>query len=107
MRLHTDGSQTLLGDYLGVAVRTAIPVEFGTKCILLLAQDANTASTFHNVLCITQDGDLVWKADLPQTPDAFVEIGMEAGAFYATSWSGFRVSLDLTNGRILSREFVK
>jgi hypothetical protein len=102
-----DGSLSWSGQYNGIAVRSAVPIEDGKRCILLLDPDANRNPTFENLLCIDQMGNRVWTAKLPTSPDVFVTLDARAEGIWANTWSGFKVLLDRHSGLELKRAFVK
>ena len=64
---------------------------------------------FHdeNLVRVTDSGELVWRAELPQTGDWWVECRFEAGAIYANSWSSYLVRVDLASGEALAKTFTK
>ena len=104
---NADGSISWSDTYGGQKVRTALPLEGGSRCVILLDTDASKQAVFRNLFCVGQDGDTIWTADLPETHDAFVSVEMGADGLHANSWSGFRVTLDLVNGRAIGWEFTK
>jgi hypothetical protein len=103
----SDGSKSWSGHYNGVAIQSAIPIDDGKRCILLLDPDADQRSAFENLLCIDQKGDIVWTAELPTSSDAFVAIAPSKEGIWANTWSGFRVLIDEQSGEELKRTFVK
>lgn len=63
-----------------------------------------------NLVAITPAGDLAWIADLPDSSggESYVSISRaEDGGLCATSWSGYRVSIDGRSGAIVRRAFTK
>jgi hypothetical protein len=95
------------GPYLGQRVKTALPIDQGAKCILLLDRDDYTANIFKNLLCIDRSGSVVWVAPLPGSPDSFVEARMAPDGLHAGSWSCYDLVLDPQSGKVLSQVFVK
>ena len=102
-----DGSKSWSGQYNGVAIKSAVPIDGGKRCILLLDPDANQRSAFENLLCIDQNGNAVWTAKLPTSADVFVTIDAKEEGVWANTWSGFRVLIDEHSGTELKRAFVK
>lgn len=62
-----------------------------------------------NIVCVADDGSVVWRAELPpgSQPDAYVAVSVGDTEISASSWSGYRVVLDAETGRILRSDFVK
>ena len=102
-----DGSQSWSEQYNGVAIKSAIPIDAGKRCILLLDPNANQRSAFENLLCIDQQGKPIWTAKLPTSSDVFVRIDPMAEGIWANTWSGFKVLIDERTGVELKRAFVK
>jgi hypothetical protein len=102
-----DSSQSWSGQYNGVAIKSAVPIDAGKLCVLLLDPDANQRSAFENLLCIDQQGNRIWTAKLPTSPDVFVRINMKAEGIWANTWSGFKVLFDERSGAEIRRSFVK
>lgn len=84
----------------------ALPLD-ANKCLVLLDRMANKQEVFENLLCIRRDGSVVWKAELPEQPDAFVEFEMTDNGLHAWTWSCWMLIIDLETGKIIQREFVK
>jgi hypothetical protein len=94
-------------EYNGAAIKRAIPIEGGSRCILLLDPDASKRSVFEDLLCIDRSGRLVWMAGLPSNPDVFLEVALTSEGIVANTWSGLKILLDQRTGRELKRIFVK
>ncbi len=88
-------------------VASALPIDNNSRCIVLLDILASKESQFRNLLCIERDGNVVWKAELPVSQDAFVSFQMTTDGLVANSWSGYRVILNPATGKIMERQFVK
>lgn len=95
------------GDYLGMKVIAALPIDDGCKHLILLEPMASGQQTFENLLCVKPDGSLIWKAQLPQIQDAFVSFQSSADGLFANTWGGYRVRLDAMTGMIIDWQFVK
>ena len=104
---NADASYTWSGQYNGIEIKRAVPIENGKLCILLLDPDASKRSTFENLLCIDRRGRPVWTATLPTSPDAFLDIASTPAGLLAKTWSGLTILLDQRAGTELRRTFVK
>src|SRR5438552_8610468 len=102
-----DGSLKWHGLYRGQKVKTALPIEQGEKCILLLDEADYSKNLIYNLLCIDRAGSVIWTAPLPSCPDSFVQIKLGGDSLHAQSWSGYRLVLDLQSGKVLSEVFIK
>ena len=85
----------------------ALTVDDDSKCLILLDTVASKEPTFENLLCVERNGNVVWKAELPQSNDAFVSFEQTAEGLVANTWSGYRVRLDPATGKLMERQFVK
>lgn len=101
------GSLSWRGDYSGMRVVAVQPVGDGSKCIVLLDMPAKKEPNFGNLLCLNRDGSLEWKAELPETNDAFVSLQMIEGVLSANTWNGFHVTLNPATGKSMQWKFVK
>jgi hypothetical protein len=101
-----DGVISWNGSYQGMKVAAASPID-AAKCLILLDRMASKQEVFENLLCVGHDGDVVWKAELPDQPDSFVEFELKADGLRAWTWSCWMLKLDLQTGKIIEREFVK
>lgn len=102
-----DGTHSWSGSYEGIPVRTAIPLNEGRRWIILLDPDADLRSAFENLLCIDQNGVLVWKAKLPTSSDVFVAVAVDPEGILGATWSGFNLRFDENTGAEVDRVFVK
>jgi hypothetical protein len=94
------------GDYRGMKVAAATPID-NSRCVILLDTAASKQEVFENLLCVERSGNVVWKAELPDQPDAFVRFEMTAHALRAWTWSAWMVRLDPSTGKTIAREFTK
>jgi hypothetical protein len=101
-----DGAITWTGTYQGMKVAAASPID-DTRCLILLDRMASKQEIFENLLCVERNGDVVWKAKLPEQPDSFVEFELTPNGLRAWTWSCWMLTLDLATGKILERQFVK
>jgi hypothetical protein len=106
--IQRDGDSTICsGRFEGASIKSAIPLDNGARCILLLDPDASSASVFENLVCIDRGGDLIWRARLPTGPDVFVAVAQASEGIVATTWSGLSILLDVDSGREQARSLVK
>jgi hypothetical protein len=84
-----------------------VPLDGGDLRVLLLDPDASKHAAFENLLCIAKNGNLVWKAKLPTSPDAFLDVAVTSEGLQTSTWSGFTILLDSTTGAELKRTFAK
>ncbi|MGP0093126.1 MAG: hypothetical protein ACLPKB_24775 [Xanthobacteraceae bacterium] len=103
---YADGSVSW-SEYFGGKVKTAIPLDDGVHCVLLLDRATMELGADRNLICVARDGRIVWVAKLPQTHDAFLRVQMEGGKLYAHSWSSYRVTLDPATGETTELVFTK
>lgn len=101
-----DGSVLFEGAFEGVRILAAFVIH-GNRCVILLDPDGWKEPTFENLLCVNSAAHLIWRAELPQTHDAYVRAEWCADKLRAWSWSGYKVQLDADTGRILADEFTK
>jgi len=63
---------------------------------------------FNNLFAVAARGERVWVAELPESgTDEYVGIPSRDHPLVASSWSGFRCTLDMATGRILRKVFTK
>jgi len=105
--LRDGGSTICSGCFEGAVIKSAIPLDNGARCILLLDPDASSASAFENLVCIDRAGAVVWRARLPTSPDVFVAVLQVPEGVLAKTWSGLSILLDLDSGREQARSLVK
>lgn len=103
----SDGSPSWTDTYRGKKVQTALPIDEGRRCIILLDSDAAEKGVVRNLFCIGQDGREIWTAELPGFPDCFVDAELTSEGLYAHSWSGYGLVLDPMSGHVLSSQFTK
>ena len=102
-----DGSVSWQGDYEGMPVIAMLSVKSNLAWIILLDPLATKQPTFENLLCIAHDGRVLWRAELPETHDCFVEVQVRPVGPIAATWSGYRVKLNPDTGRIAEWQFAK
>ena len=116
---NTDGSYSARGEYEGNAIEDAF-IQNRKRCILLLRRHRETAkrlveawesdpaanaypSVFKNLVCIDANGTCKWSADLPDYPDQFVAMKSLAGLIFASTFSGWRLTLWAATGKEIRR----
>ena len=60
-----------------------------------------------NLVNIDSQGRIVWKASPPGTQDSFTHMTWDDETLAANTWSGYRVGVEMQNGRVTVREFTK
>ena len=88
----------------------AIPNRSDRLC--LLAYDTVGAPRcYRNLTLRSAHGEVIWTAELPKTDselfDAYVSMELGSEGVVAYTWSGFRTTIDLHSGKILSAVFTK
>jgi outer membrane protein assembly factor BamB len=101
-----DGAFSWSGNYRAMKIVAALPID-GERCLILLDTAASKEKVFENLLCVDCSGSTVWKAALPDQPDAFVKFEMTVNELCAWTWSGWALRLEPATGKILERHFVK
>jgi hypothetical protein len=90
-----------------VPVLQVLTLPGGDGCLVLLDFSATKKPTFENLFKVGTDGAIVWKAELPQSHDAFVSMSDCGDHVEANTWNGYRVEIDLESGRAKRTWFVK
>ena len=89
-------------------VKTAFRIE--DKIIVLYDPDSDTKKfgQFPNLIAFSLQGEKLWIAKLPtnESGDAYVEIE-STEPLVAYSWKGFHCSIDISNGKILEKRYVR
>ena len=84
-----------------------LPLSDGCDCLVLLDYAGSNRPTFENLLRVDRSGAIVWVAQLPDSNDAYVDVYSSETGIEASTWSGFRVRIDITTGRMVERHFTK
>jgi hypothetical protein len=95
------------GTFKGQPVKTALPIDNGERCIILLDPDATKIAKFDNLFCIDRSERKIWSAKLPGPGDAFTEISFCPKGIQAYSWSGFSVTINIEDGVAIDSKFTK
>jgi hypothetical protein len=90
-----------------VAVSKMLPLRKDNACLVLLDPAATKKPNFENLLKVRQDGAVEWKAELPDSHDAFVSMHDCGDHVEANTWNGYHVEIDLNSGRTRNVRFVK
>jgi len=101
-----DGAISWNGSYQGMKVVAALPMD-AARCLVLLDMAASKQEVFENLICVERTGNVVWKAELPDQPDAFVKFELTADGLRAWTWSAWMLRLDPATGKAIERQFVK
>lgn len=77
--------------------------------VLLDPGGGDPRRSFHNLLLLDWALTVVWRAELPNSTgaNAYVNVKVSDDIIQAWTWDGWRCTIDETNGRIKSCEFVK
>ncbi len=105
-----DGAGVVLwsGKPLSCSVTLVLPGLGGDYCVVLLDPDAKLKGAFRNLLRVSTDGVVAWRARLPTTgDDCYVSARWVDGTLVANSWSGYRVVIDSETGDIVNSTFTK
>jgi hypothetical protein len=82
-------------------------IETGKGSLILLDPGASKQPTFENLL-LRCHGQIKWRAQLPQSHDAFVSVRLtESGEIEARTWQGWTIKVNLQTGKTTKQEFVK
>ncbi len=61
-----------------------------------------------NIYALDYKGNVLWFAELPMNNDCYANsMSIENRKLKTCSWNGFSVLLDLNNGKIIKKEFIK
>lgn len=62
---------------------------------------------FENLVRVRSDGSVVWRAELPESDDKYVNANLHEGRLFSYSYGGYDAEISLENGRIISKQFSK
>ncbi len=97
------GERCWRGTFDGGVVERLIEVE--EDCVVVIGSPKVFKD--RNLLRVREDGMLVWRAESPPSFEGYVSAAFVNGSLFANSWSGYRLQLDVSSGKIVSREFTK
>jgi hypothetical protein len=70
--------------------------------------DNKISGQFHNLCGINIAGDIIWKAELPNTqPDCFLNIYLKDNKLHAYSFSAYDCIIDPVTGKVIYSELCK
>src|SRR5262245_48188815 len=77
------------GQYDGVLIRAAVPLNEGDNCVLLLDPNGTEKYKSENLLCVARSGQMIWRAHLEDKLDAFSHVRIGPEGVWANTWSGW------------------
>lgn len=95
------------GDFEGLPVFKVLPINGTTDCLVLLDPGASKQPTFKNLLRVKNTGDIIWRAELPRSHDAYADVLVTNQGVEARSWQGIRVLVSLVDGSVEEIGFSK
>jgi hypothetical protein len=107
--LNDEGVVLWSGRPLGYPVSAALPINGSSDCIVLCNPDAQLAGVFRNLIRVSANGAVVWRADLPARSgnDSYVAVQWAGPQLVANTWTAYSVHIDANSGQIISAEFTK
>lgn len=93
----------------GLPVLDLLVTPTGKFAIVLLDPPAGR-SVVQNLVCVTPDADIAWRAAPPLVGGADAYVSIEAaddGLIAASTWSGYRVLISPDNGHVIRQDFTK
>ena len=110
IRESSSGEVIWKGKPLDCNVKKMESLEKQVGCIVLLDVEDFSKSDYRylrNLIAIDGDGNIIWYAKLPESIDFFVDFDWIDNKLLANSWSGFRLQIDIANGKTIDRVFTK
>ena len=98
------------GKVLGVTVLDVRELPTESSVLVLLDYMEMGEGPARNLAKVTEQGVLVWIADLPEedSRDCYVSMDLSVeGAIFANTWNGFRATIDGETGKVLGQKFTK
>jgi len=76
---------------------------------VVLLNAPSGAGRVRNLLRVDRAGNVIWRAELPdrEPTDSFTAFEIRDGAVSASTWSGHRVLIEMSSGRIVGQQFTK
>jgi hypothetical protein len=89
-------------------ISKSVDLPDGTGQVVIFEPKADSKQE-HNLVCLGEDGQIKWTAQLPTTEpaDCFVEVRIENDLVVANSISCYAVWIDPTTGQILQTQSTK
>jgi hypothetical protein len=96
------------GTFDGYPVLKIVPVQQGEDgCLVLLDWSGSRHPTLENLFLIRADGSVAWRVPLPDSNDTYVNVHSNHEGVVATTWSGLKVMVDLSDRTIKTIAFTK
>jgi hypothetical protein len=95
------------GNLLGGGAQAVLPIAGSDDAIVLVAWSVSSQGAFRNLLRVSTDGAIVWRAGLPTDRDSHVSVEWVGARLMANSWSGCRVEIDADTGHPVQSVFTK
>jgi hypothetical protein len=76
------------GNLLGGGAQAVRPIASSNDAIVLVAWSAPSHGAFRNLLRVSTDGAIVWRAALPSDRDSYVSVEWLGAQLMANSWNG-------------------
>ncbi len=95
------------GNLRGDGARTVLPIAGSGDAIVLVGGSARSQGSFRNLLRVSPDGAIVWRAKVPTDSDSYVSVEWRSERLWAHSWSCYLVEIDAGTGRVLQSLFTK
>lgn len=97
------------GKPLGHEASVVLPVVGSVDAIVLLNPDACMTGPFRNLLRVSADGSVSWRAALPDSREAdkYVAVRWLGTQLVANTWNAYSVCIDPIDGQILDSLFTK
>jgi hypothetical protein len=110
IRESSSGEVIWQGRPLDCDVKKIKSLEKQVGCIVLLDYDDFVKSSYRylsNLVNVDPEGKITWTAKLPESIDCFVDFICIDDKLFANSWSGFRLQIDIANGKTIDKVFTK
>ena len=95
------GREIWRGRFGGAPVLKCVGLSDADDCIVLLDQRGEEPT--RNIIRVTANGAVVWRASAPPVPGGYIDLRVENGSLLASSWSGYLIRLDTKTGATLER----
>ena len=83
---------------------------FFNDCFYVLFEHMSVNENYgqsFNLYAVNLEGETIWIAELPFSPDCFLNIFIENDQLYAYSFSAYECLIDLETGKIKEKVFTK
>ena len=75
--------------------------------VLLVEPGSKGGLLFENLFRVRSNGEIVWAASTRASHDSFVDFSLAIDGLRASTWTGWRKTLCIESGKIISDQFVK